>query len=185
MASACIAAALASVAVLAAHPYTARDAPAPQASRSQTPPPGWSDTMRKGLDLTLEGKDSAALALYEAWVARHPGFPKGHMMLGGAHESIARNLFASSAAGARAARTKHFEAAAIRSRAAAPIRAILEKYRYRIEMAASPSPAAPASCNGVPAGGSASTFSVVSRPLDGFQGRTFRIAADGTLTDSR
>ena len=47
------------------------------------------------------------------------------------------------------------------------------------------SPRSPAGCNGVPAGGLAATFSVVARPLDGFQGRVFRIAADGTLTDSQ
>jgi hypothetical protein len=60
---------------------------------------------------------------------------------------------------------------------------VLEKYRYRIVMTAMPSPKSAASCNGVPAGGSAETFSVVARPVDGFHGRAFRIDRDGKLTD--
>jgi hypothetical protein len=59
---------------------------------------------------------------------------------------------------------------------------VVEKYGYRIEMVAVPSPKSPASCNGVPAGGSADTFSVVARPKEGFQGRAFRIDAEGDLT---
>jgi hypothetical protein len=56
-------------------------------------------------------------------------------------------------------------------------------YRYRIEMTALPSPKSAASCHDGPAGGSAETFSVVARPLDGAQGRAFRIASDGQLTE--
>jgi hypothetical protein len=41
----------------------------------------------------------------------------------------------------------------------------VEKYGYRIEMIAPPSPKS-VSCHGVPAGGSAETFSVVARPLN-------------------
>ena len=59
----------------------------------------------------------------------------------------------------------------------------LEKYHYRITMTAEPSPASRASCNGVPAGGSAQSFSVTARPLAGFQGRSFRIDSEGTLTE--
>lgn len=59
----------------------------------------------------------------------------------------------------------------------------LEKYQYRIEMTAAPSPKSGASCNGVPAGGSARTFSVTARPLEGVQGRSYRIDAEGTLTE--
>jgi hypothetical protein len=60
---------------------------------------------------------------------------------------------------------------------------VLEKYRYRIEMVAVPSPRSTASCNGVPGGGSAETFSIVARPLEGFHGRAFRMDSGGTLTD--
>jgi hypothetical protein len=59
---------------------------------------------------------------------------------------------------------------------------VVEKYGYRIELIAVPSPKSPASCNGVPAGGSADTFSVVARPKDAYQGRAFRIDAAGDLT---
>ena len=59
----------------------------------------------------------------------------------------------------------------------------LEKYRYRIVMTAVPSPASKASCNGVPAGGSAQTFSITARPVEGFQGRSFRIDSQGELTE--
>lgn len=377
--------AVATLAVLTAQPDAASAAAAPpQAGRAQTPPPGWRETTSKTLDLSIAGRDQEVLAIYEAWVAKHPGFSEGHFMLGGAHESIARGLFSSRAPDARATRTKHLEAAAVHmrrglelagpdasflmvrslidlhgaigldrpaeyerlvrdgvarypaeplahayflallaskgepieaaARAAragipsgpgarvrlagslvaqvggvgrltpalgpallpeasrlidealalkpgdagalrvrgdiqaaqarvpgrpeadevgvrgvlraivsaqaayvsgcgrghyAPTLAVLarpepgrkasyladlvpaagatfvEKHHYRIEMMATPSPTSTASCHGVPAGGSADTFSVVARPLAGFQGRTFRIAADGTLTDSQ
>jgi hypothetical protein len=59
----------------------------------------------------------------------------------------------------------------------------LEKYHYRIAMTATPSPKAAASCNGVPAGGGAQTFSVTARPLEGFQGRSYRIDAAGVLSE--
>jgi hypothetical protein len=59
----------------------------------------------------------------------------------------------------------------------------LEKHHYRIEMTAAPSAASRASCNGLPAGGSARTFSVTARPLEGFQGRSYRIDEDGVLTE--
>jgi hypothetical protein len=326
---------------------------APRAGRSRTPPPGWSELTRKTLDLTLEGKDLAVLAMYEQWVAKHPDFSDGHLMLAGAHESVARAMRTSRAPDAQATRTKHLETAAVHvrrgleladpddafrimrslidlygligldrpaeyerlvreavtrypaeplahadllkvlatkgepieaaaraARAAIPkgpaarvdlaralvrsvrdaraldIRAsihelqtnssqlpptnddgvrnvltaivsaqaayaavcgqgfyaptlavlarpepgrklgflgddlvpakeatVLERFRYRIEMTALPSPKSAASCNGVPAGGSAESFSVVARPLEGFHGRAYRIDADGKLTD--
>jgi hypothetical protein len=59
----------------------------------------------------------------------------------------------------------------------------LEKYRYRIAMTAAPSPASGPSCNGVPAGGSARTFLVTARPLGGFHGRSYRIDAEGVITE--
>jgi hypothetical protein len=59
---------------------------------------------------------------------------------------------------------------------------VLERYDYRIEMTAPPSPRSPASCNGVAAGGSAATFSVTARPLPDRSGRSFRIDENGTIT---
>jgi hypothetical protein len=48
----------------------------PQAPRPELPL-GWSETMKKGFDLTLAGKDAEVVALYEAWVAKHPTFAEG------------------------------------------------------------------------------------------------------------
>jgi hypothetical protein len=59
---------------------------------------------------------------------------------------------------------------------------VLEKNRYTIEMTAPPSPKAPASCNGVPAGQSAQTWSATARPLPSYSGKSYRIDAEGELT---
>lgn len=59
---------------------------------------------------------------------------------------------------------------------------VLEKNRYTIEMTAPPSPNSPASCNGVPAGQSAQTWSVTARPLPNYSGKSYRIDAEGALT---
>lgn len=61
--------------------------------------------------------------------------------------------------------------------------AVLEKHHYRIEMTAKPSAKSPASCNGVPAGGSAETFFLTARPMQGYSGTAFRIDAEGKLTE--
>ena len=58
---------------------------------------------------------------------------------------------------------------------------VLERYGYRIEMTATPSPKSPR-CNGQPAGASSVTFAVTARPMPGFSGRSFRIDANGSLT---
>lgn len=111
--------AAASLLVLSARPRAVSSgaAPAtPQAARPQTPPPGWSETRSKALDLTVEGKDLAVLALYEAWVARHPDFADGHFRLGAAHESVAAGMVTSRAPDARTTRTKHLEAAVLHVR---------------------------------------------------------------------
>lgn len=59
----------------------------------------------------------------------------------------------------------------------------LEKWYYRIEMSAPPDARSPASCNGVPAGKSAKTWSATARPLPGFRGKSYRINADGELSE--
>jgi hypothetical protein len=378
--------AVASLLVFAAQPRAESSGAgqaAPRAGRPQMPP-GWLELTAKTLDLTLEGKHLAVFAMYEQWVAKHPDFVEGHLMLAGAHESVARDMRTSRAPDAQATRTKHLETAAVHirrgleladpddsfwimrslidlyglfgldrpaeyerlvresvqrypaeplahaallkvlatkgepieaaaraARAAIPkgpdarvalagslvrsardfgrltpalptvllpeasrlidealklkpgdaraldVRAsihelqtnssqlplthddgvrnaltaivsaqagyaaacghgfyaptlaalarpeqgrrlgflygddlvppkgatVLERFRYRIEMTAVPSPKSAASCNGVPAGGSAESFSVVARPLEGFHGRAYRIDADGKLTD--
>ena len=78
---------------------------------SQTPPPGWRDATRKALDLTLEGKDLEVIAMWEKWVAQYPKFGEARMMLGAAHESLARSIRTGRAPGARADMTKHYDAA--------------------------------------------------------------------------
>ena len=72
--------------------------------------------MSKAFDSLREGKELAALAVYERWVARHPDFWEGYFALGGAHESVARAVFTSRGPDAQATRTKHFEAAAVHIR---------------------------------------------------------------------
>ena len=115
----CVVLAVASLLVLPARTHadsSVAGAAAPQAGRPRTSPPGWSATMSKAFDLLVEGKELAALAVYEQWVARHPDFWEGHLVLGGAHESVARAMFTSRAPDAQAIRTKHFEAAAVHMR---------------------------------------------------------------------
>jgi hypothetical protein len=60
---------------------------------------------------------------------------------------------------------------------------VLEKYRYRIEMTAKPSPDSPASCNGIAAGGLAQTFLVTARPMPGYSGKSLQIDHEGKLTE--
>jgi hypothetical protein len=59
----------------------------------------------------------------------------------------------------------------------------LEKNRYAIEMTAPPSPKSPAGCNGVPAGQSAQAWSATARPLPGYSGKSYKIDAEGALTE--
>jgi hypothetical protein len=61
--------------------------------------------------------------------------------------------------------------------------AVLEKWNYRIEMTAKPSPKSPASCNGVAAGGLAQTFLITARPMPGYGGKSFQIDHEGKLTE--
>lgn len=61
----------------------------------------------------------------------------------------------------------------------------LEKWHYRIELTAPADSKSPASCNGVPAGRSAKTWSATARPMPGFRGKSYRIDADGELSEIR
>jgi hypothetical protein len=60
---------------------------------------------------------------------------------------------------------------------------VLKENGYAIEMTAPPSPKSPAGCNGVPAGQSAETWSATARPQPGYVGRSYRIDAEGALTE--
>lgn len=59
----------------------------------------------------------------------------------------------------------------------------LQKWQYRIEMTAQPDSNSPASCNGVSPGRSAKTWSATARPMPGFSGKSYRINADGELSE--
>jgi hypothetical protein len=63
--------------------------------------------------------------------------------------------------------------------------AVLVRDHYDIAIAASPASGSPRSCNGVRAGGSAQTWSATARRHKGFAGKSFKIDAEGTLTDIR
>ena len=115
----CIAIAVASLLVVAERSRAASSGAgpaAPQVGRPQTPPLGWSETKRKGLDLMMAGKDLAALAIFDKWVAAHPEYGEGHFWLGAAHEGVARATVASRAPDAPTTRTKHLEAAVLHMR---------------------------------------------------------------------
>ena len=81
---------------LATLPVTlALGSPAAAQSSVDGPPAGWREAMDKSLDLTLAKKYDELIALWEKWVAAHPKHADGHGMLGGAHESLARELMVS------------------------------------------------------------------------------------------
>jgi hypothetical protein len=79
---------------------------------AQSPPPGWSDTLAKTLDLTIAGKSREVIAIYEQWVARYPDFAEAHLMLGGAFESLGLETLASRVPDAAFTALKDFETAA-------------------------------------------------------------------------
>jgi hypothetical protein len=85
---------------------------------AQRRPPGWSDTLGKTLDLTIAGRHSEVVAIYEQWVARYPNFADAHGMLGGAYESLGRDALTSGASDAALTALKYFETAATHFRRA-------------------------------------------------------------------
>jgi len=62
--------------------------------------------------MVLAGKDADVIAVYERWVARHPDFADGYLMLGGAHEALGKKILVGDAPGGRPTATKHLEIAA-------------------------------------------------------------------------
>ena len=61
--------------------------------------------------------------------------------------------------------------------------AATDRYHYRVEMSALASPKSPGSCNGVPAGKSAQTWSAAAHRLPGFAGKSYRIDAEGQISE--
>lgn len=82
------------------------------AGSPQSRPPGWSETLAKTFDLTLAGKSSEVVTIYEQWVARFPDFADAHLMLGGAYESLGLETLASRVPDAGGKALKYFETAA-------------------------------------------------------------------------
>lgn len=75
-------------------------------------PPGWSETLGKTFDLTIAGKHSEVVAIYEQWVAKYPNFADAHGMLGAAYESLGREALTSRVSDAAFTALKYFETAA-------------------------------------------------------------------------
>jgi hypothetical protein len=91
---------------------------APGPVKRRAVPPGWSEVVGQTLDRTLAGKHAESIAILEKWVARYPNFFDARLMLGGAHESLGRDVLTSGAADAREQSVKHFEAAVVHFRRA-------------------------------------------------------------------
>lgn len=84
---------------------------APEQTKRQAAPPGWSEALRQSLDLTIAGKHTELIAFFEKWVAKYPDFAEARMMLGSAHENIGREIRASGARDAAVKSVPHYEAA--------------------------------------------------------------------------
>lgn len=82
-----------------------------QAGAVQTEPAGWRDIKNKAMDLSIAGRDIEVVALCEKFLAQYPNFAEAHMMLGAAHEQVARGAVRSGAADPLAVRAKHYDAA--------------------------------------------------------------------------
>ena len=80
-------------------------------TKRPTVPPGWSETLRQTLDLTVAGKHTEVIAIMEKWVAKYPNFVEARAMLGAAHENIGRDIRTSGARDAALKSVPHYEAA--------------------------------------------------------------------------
>ena len=108
-----------------------------QGPASAAPPPGWESIVSRTTDLMIAGKDAEVIAIYEGWVAKHPTFADAHLMLGGAHESLAKKIRLGDAPGGAAAAIKHWETAAAQFRKALDLkgpRADFFEYRILIDV---------------------------------------------------
>lgn len=61
----------------------------------------------------------------------------------------------------------------------------LERFRYRFEIAAKPSPKSPPGCNGAAAGTLAETFTVTARPMPGVKGPSYQMDHEGKITETK
>ena len=60
----------------------------------QGAPPGWKEAVEKDSMLGIEGRHKERIAGLQGWVKRYPDFPDAHGRLGGAYESLGRDLLA-------------------------------------------------------------------------------------------
>jgi len=91
--------------------------------QTQTSPPGWSETLKKTIDMELAGKVAEIVPIYEKWVADYPNFADAHVMLAGAHENLGRAALRSHAPDAAKTSTAQFEMAAVHLRRAVELTA--------------------------------------------------------------
>lgn len=68
-----------------------------QATPRSAPPAGWAAAAEKDSALGLDSKHKERIAILEGWIKRHPAFPDAHARLGGAYESLGRDLIATRA----------------------------------------------------------------------------------------
>jgi tetratricopeptide (TPR) repeat protein len=95
---------LATLTPFAALPQTQVTTPTP-------PPAGWTAALEKDSALGLDGKSQERIAILEGWVKRHPSFPDAHARLGGAYESLGRDLIATRTAAGLESGRKYLELA--------------------------------------------------------------------------
>ena len=62
------------------------------AARPSATPAEWEAVAKRNMELGLEGRHRERIAILEGWVKRFPDFADAHMHLGGAYESLGRDL---------------------------------------------------------------------------------------------
>lgn len=65
-----------------------------QAAATSSPPAGWAAALEQDTTLGLDSRHKERIAILEGWIKRHPSFPDAHARLGGAYESLGRDLIA-------------------------------------------------------------------------------------------
>lgn len=85
--------------------------PAQASAATASPPAGWAAALEKDTTLGLDSKHKERVALLEGWVKRHPSFPDAHARLGGAYESLGRDLVGTRGSADAASGRKYLELA--------------------------------------------------------------------------
>lgn len=66
-----------------------------QSAARPVPPAGWDTVVERDTALGMDGKHTERIAILEGWVKRFPDFADAHLRLGGAYESLGRELISS------------------------------------------------------------------------------------------